>query len=125
VILKGSAVYCELGAYLEMMTNNQAAYHGLIQGLEFCVKHRIANLDIEGNSMLVVKQINGEWQTNSAQLRQLKATAKQLLNRISSFRIKFIDRNQNSPARQVVSEVMRTRRSFERINLNCQEEGSD
>ena len=45
-------------------TNNMAEYEACIMGLEECIDLRIKNLDVYGDSALVVNQIKGEWETN-------------------------------------------------------------
>ena len=55
---KPPQLYVELGTYLAYTTNNEAEYTGLISGLTWCRDNQIKNVVIEGDSMLVVKQIS-------------------------------------------------------------------
>ena len=60
----------------ENATNNYAEYMGLIIGLEKAVDMKIKKLFVEGDSMLVIKQMKGEYKVNSSNLIELYKEAK-------------------------------------------------
>ena len=41
--------------------NNEAEYATLTMGLEWCVSNNINRLNVYGDSMLIVKQVQGTW----------------------------------------------------------------
>lgn len=67
---------------LEYGTNNVAEYEGLILGLELALDKGIDHICIEGDSMLVIQQMNGKWKINYPHLRALHQKATELYRRI-------------------------------------------
>ena len=67
---------------LNVSSNNEAEYAALIEGLEWCVLNGINCLNVYGDSMLIVKQVQGKWSCKSdkhaSELREVKG----LLRRI-------------------------------------------
>lgn len=57
-------------------TNNEAEYSGLVIGLEEAVNMGIEMLDVEGDSLLVIKQMRGEYKVKSEKLLKLYTQAK-------------------------------------------------
>jgi len=49
-------------------TNNIAKYEACIMGIEEAINLRIKNIDIYGDSALVINQIKGKWETHHAGL---------------------------------------------------------
>jgi len=62
----------------EKETNNVAEYMGLIIGLKDAVKLNIKNLEVNGDSLLVIKQMQGKYQVKSPMLQKLYQQAKEL-----------------------------------------------
>ena len=46
-------------ALLNISSNNEAEYAALIAGLEWCASNDISRLNVYGDSMLIVKQVQG------------------------------------------------------------------
>jgi hypothetical protein len=46
-------------------------WHALILGLRMALKHGERHVVVKGDSLLVVKQINGDWKTKNAALQSL------------------------------------------------------
>ena len=67
----GKAVYVG-----DKATNNVAEYSGLITGLEEANNMEISNLVVRGDSMLVIKQMKGEYKVKSLSLYPLYEKAK-------------------------------------------------
>ncbi|XP_058725990.1 uncharacterized protein LOC131597303 [Vicia villosa] len=61
-------------------TNNVVEYEACILGLEEAIDLRIKNLDVYGNSTLVIIQIKGEWETRHLSLIPSKDYARRLLS---------------------------------------------
>ena len=49
-------------------SNNEAEYAALLMGLEWCVSNEIERLNVYGDSMLIVKQVQGIWSCKSDRL---------------------------------------------------------
>ncbi|XP_073268711.1 G-type lectin S-receptor-like serine/threonine-protein kinase RKS1 [Populus alba] len=50
-------------------TNNTAEYEACILGLEAALEMNIKKIDVYGDSMLIICQVKGEWQTKEEKLR--------------------------------------------------------
>ena len=59
-------------------TNNCAEYSGLILGLQQAIQLNIKNLLVQGDSQLVIYQMQGKYQCKSDALVELYTTAKHL-----------------------------------------------
>ncbi|MFQ3675410.1 MAG: ribonuclease HI family protein [Endomicrobiia bacterium] len=77
----------------------EAEYNGLIKSLEDLQKEIINLNDIEleiyGDSQLVINQILGKYECKKPQLRILRSTVRSLLDKFKSWKIEWVDRNRN------------------------------
>ena len=53
---------------LNVSSNNEVEYANLIGELEWCVSNEIGWLNVYGDSMLIVKQVEGIWSCKSDKL---------------------------------------------------------
>ena len=72
----GTEIARESGFLGYQNTNNQAEWEGLIQGMESAERHGIRRLLVKGDSELVIKQMKGEMQVHSPQLKTFYNRAK-------------------------------------------------
>lgn len=79
-------------------TNNFAEYTALNKGLLWCYKNKIKNINIKGDSLLVIKQLNGEYQVKSENLLDIYQKTHNLLQLFDSYNIFHIDRKYNKEA---------------------------
>ena len=79
-------------------TNNEAEYNGLIIGLTEAKNMGIKNLHVEGDSLLVIKQMQGEYKVKSNKLLDLHKQAKELANSFETITFNHIYRNNNKRA---------------------------
>lgn len=77
------------------VTNNVAEYEALIGGVRLAVELQVKILDIFGDSQLVVKQLTGEFKAHSERMAAYLALSLELLQKISSWKIKNIAREDN------------------------------
>lgn len=101
----GAVIYendCEvwsLGVFVGInQTNNYAEYCGLICGLEEAVKKGIEYITVKGDSLLVIKQMKGEYQVKSQNLQNLFQQAKDLEKNFKKIEFIHIYRNENKVA---------------------------
>jgi len=80
------------------ITNNVAEYYGLIMGLEKALDLGIRVLAVEGDSLLVIKQMTGEFKVKSENLYTLYHSAKSFENQFESVSFTHIYRNSNKRA---------------------------
>jgi len=79
-------------------TNNVAEYTGLIIGLKLAIEMEIKNIAVEGDSLLVIKQMKGEYKVKSGNLIDLYNEAKQLIKNFEFISFNHIYRNNNKRA---------------------------
>ena len=79
-------------------TNNVAEYTGLIIGLKEAINLGIKEIDVEGDSMLVIKQMKGEYKVKSENLINLYKEAKVLVKEFNIINFKHIYRENNKRA---------------------------
>jgi len=79
-------------------TNNVAEYTGLIIGLLEAINLNIKVLTVEGDSMLVIKQMKGEYKVKSPNLINIYNDAKRLEKEFDIITFKHIYRENNKRA---------------------------
>lgn len=79
-------------------TNNVAEYTGLIIGLKEAINLGIKTLVVEGDSMLVIKQMKGEYMVKSVNLINLYNEAKEIEKMFDFITFKHIYRENNKRA---------------------------
>jgi ribonuclease HI len=62
----------------DMETNNTAEYTGLIRGLKEAVERNIDKLVVKGDSLLIIKQMRGEYRARTEHIKALNAYAKEI-----------------------------------------------
>ena len=79
-------------------TNNVAEYNGLIIGLELAINNGIKELYVKGDSLLVIKQMKGEYKVKNKNLKILFERAKQLSLQFDKITFEHIYRENNKRA---------------------------
>ena len=79
-------------------TNNVAEYTGMILGLTEAVGRNIKNISVKGDSMLVIKQMRGEYKVNSSNLKDLFARSKRLVSQFDTIVFAHVYRDMNKRA---------------------------
>ena len=95
----------EVGKYLEHTTNNQAEYLGLIIGLKECVKKGVKELQVFGDSILVIEQSAGRWKVKNETLIELNNQVKTLIKNFTSIIFTHVLRNKNTKADELTNIV--------------------
>lgn len=91
--------------FLGLQTNNIAEYSGLIMGLEKAKKMGIVELNVYGDSMLVIKQMKGEYKVKAPVLIPLHARAKELTKNIKIV-FQHIYRDKNARADELANAMI-------------------
>jgi ribonuclease HI len=92
--------------YLGITTNNQAEYHALIQGMEWCLKERIPTLYVYLDSLLVVNQLKGIFRVKNRDLWTLYESAKELSGKFNKFTVTHVPRELNKLADAEVNKAL-------------------
>lgn len=92
------AVVVERGERLGTTTNNVAEYRGLVAGLEAAIAAGVSELEVRLDSLLLVRQVMGDFRVKAPGLKPLHRAAVGLLARIGKARVVHIPREQNTRA---------------------------
>jgi len=96
----------ELSKFLGRTTNNVAEYSGLLAALDFALRNNHPRLKVISDSELMVKQMQGRYKVNSADLRPLYDEAKRRVTRLEGFRIEHVLRGKNQRADRLANLAM-------------------
>ena len=90
----------------EKETNNVAEYTGLVIGLEEAVQKGLPNLIVKGDSLLVIKQMQGVYKVNAVHLLPLYERASALTKRIRVIEFHHVYRAENKRADALSNEAL-------------------
>ena len=79
-------------------TNNMAEYESLILGLEALLKLKARNIHVCGDSELVIKQVEGAYQTKDVRMRAYRNLVLDMLEKFQVHTFSIKTRDQNSIA---------------------------
>jgi ribonuclease HI len=102
----GGEVLEERGERIGRATNNVAEYRALLLGIERAAALGASELELVGDSELIVKQVRGEYKVKDAMMRKLHAEVKRALREFDSWSIRHIRREYNSEADALVNEAL-------------------
>jgi ribonuclease HI len=85
---KGNSYY-EYNQYIGKQTNNVAEYLGLFEGLRLCQAFEIKNVEIYGDSKLVINQVKRVWKVKSSNLIPIHHAITELLEEYKFENISF------------------------------------
>ena len=77
------------------VSNNEAEYEALLHGLRLAVSLGIKRLLVYGDSLLVVQQVNKEWDVNKDTMDAYVAEIRKLENKFLGLEIHHVDHNNN------------------------------
>lgn len=100
----------EAGFHLSPMTNNQAEYHGLLYALREAKRIGATKLDIQADSELLVRQINGQYKVKNEGLRPLYERAVKDLRGFDDWQMAHVRRERNTRADELANLAMDARR---------------
>ncbi|MFC2007999.1 ribonuclease HI family protein [Chloroflexota bacterium] len=87
-------------------TNNQAEYQAVIAALETAVSLGASHVDLNVDSELVERQINGKYRVKNAGLISLYQEVLQLRSRLQGFSITHVRREQNTEADKLANKAL-------------------
>jgi ribonuclease HI len=95
-----------LGRFIGRATNNVAEYKALIAALQEAKKLGAKNLQIRGDSELIIRQMRGEYRVKNADLRDLYDEAQFLLHQFDRAAIEHNLRHKNELADRLANRAM-------------------
>jgi ribonuclease HI len=88
----------EMGSAIGVATNNVAEYQALVAGLDTARSHRVTDLEVRLDSLLLVRQVSGEFRVKAENLKPLHRRAVVLLREFDRVRVIHVRRHLNTRA---------------------------
>ena len=105
-IERADGTVVELEEPVGVATNNVAEYRGLLAALTWATRHGVDQLHVRSDSLLLVKQMRGEYRVKNAGLRPLWQEASDLVRRIRDVQFEHVRRELNKDADRLANEAM-------------------
>lgn len=105
-IVTSDGIAADGGQRIGETTNNDAEYRALIRALEAARDLGIEEVDVRGDSELIVKQVRGEWNTNEPTLRERRVRVHELLRAFDRWSLEHVPREINDHADQLANEAL-------------------
>lgn len=105
VIVTGDGIATEGGKRIGETTNNQAEYAALIRALNAAADLGLDEIDIRGDSELIVNQVQGVWDTNDPDLREQRVRVRELLNSFDRWSLEHVPREVNDRADELANNA--------------------
>jgi len=96
----------ERGERIGKATNNVAEYRALLLGIARAAELGAKEIELIGDSELIVRQVKGEYKVKDATLRDLHAEVKHALRPFDRWSIRHVRREQNAAADRLVNEAL-------------------
>ncbi len=96
----------EVGERIGSATNNVAEYRAVLLGIERARAFGASELELIGDSELIVRQVKGEYKVKDAALRELHAEVSRALAPLDSWSIRHVRRESNAEADRLVNEAL-------------------
>ena len=96
----------ERGEGIGEATNNVAEYRAVLLGIELGRELGASELELIGDSELIVRQLRGEYKVKQEHLRPLHASALKGLMDFDDWSIRHVRREQNAEADRLVNEAL-------------------
>jgi ribonuclease HI len=96
----------ERGERIGTATNNVAEYRALLLGIERAAELGASELELIGDSELIVRQVKGEYKVKDATLRELHGEVVRALRPFESWSIRHVRRERNAEADRLVNATL-------------------
>jgi ribonuclease HI len=96
----------EVGEKIGAATNNVAEYKALLRGIELASLQGATEVELIGDSELVVRQVEGKYKVKNAGIKPLHAEVKRALGNFGSWSIRHVRRENNADADRLVNEAL-------------------
>jgi ribonuclease HI len=106
-------------------TNNVAEYSALVEALKLAGERGAADVEIQADSELIVRQILGIYRVKHPDLKPLHAEAVRRIGAFTRFRIRHVPREENTAADRLANLALdRAEAELERDGRDCLRPGS-
>jgi ribonuclease HI len=87
-------------------TNNVAEYRAVLLGIELAGELGADELDLVGDSKLIVEQVLGNWKIKQDHLRELRAQVVEALEGFDKWSIRHVRRGENERADELLNAAL-------------------
>lgn len=87
-------------------TNNQAEYAGLLNGLKMVLRNNIQNIDVYGDSKLIIEQMNNRWKVKNEGLKLYYDVCKDICSELSHVTFSHVKRDLNKHADMLANKAL-------------------
>ncbi|CAN5576633.1 hypothetical protein BH20ACT15_BH20ACT15_10800 [soil metagenome] len=102
----GGEVLAERSEAIGDATNNVAEYRAMLLGISLARELEADEVELIGDSELIVKQVRGEYKVKQEHLRPLRAQVVEALAGLGSWTIRNVPREDNERADALVNEAL-------------------
>ena len=106
VVVTSDGIVGEGSERIGEATNNQAEYEALVRALTVAKEFGFDEVDVRGDSELVVKQVRGEYDTNDPELREKRVDVLELLDAFDRWSLAHVPREINDRADSLANEAL-------------------
>jgi ribonuclease HI len=107
------------------VTNNQAEYEALLRGIQYLKEAKAVLVEIYGDSELVIKQLNGQYECRSDILRNYYEGYKEILKSFQLVILQHITREHNEEANRLAQSSSGYRENQDAFAMEVCAFGSD
>jgi len=102
----GGGVLAERSERIGSATNNVAEYRAMLLGIELARELGAKEVELIGDSQLIVRQVRGEYKVKDPNLKPLREKVVKALVDFDSWSIKDVRRERNEEADRLVNEAL-------------------
>lgn len=106
VVVTDEGIVAEGGETIGETTNNRAEYAALTRSLEVARANGFDAVEVRGDSELVVRQVQGSYDTNDPTLREHRVTVRELLGTFDDWTISHVPRAVNERADELAHDAL-------------------
>jgi ribonuclease HI len=95
ILSKNGGIVSQGSRHIGISTNNVAEYTGMIMGLESALERGERRILALTDSLLVARQLRGEYKVRKAHLKPLHRRCLDLISKFESFRVEYVPSDHN------------------------------
>lgn len=117
IIFQPGSGKVETSRFLASATNNEAEYTGALVGLSKAIELGLQDIELLGDSQLIILQLSGEWKVKTPHLYPLWQEAQSHLRKLGKTKFRWIPREDNKLADAAVNRCIDAGLGIDRSRL--------
>ncbi len=110
VLLENGKKIKEISKFIGKGTNNIAEWSALIEGMKLALSHGCRDLEVRGDSQLIIRQITGRYRVKSQNLITLYEEARTICKNFEKINFKWVQREKNADTDALSNRALDVRR---------------